>query len=357
MNEQENKLNETLAFLTQKGIKTIAQDTKLANPKIRAILEKDFGAVQRVHAVGFLQIFEKEYGVDLSQWLVEYDKNAPFDKSKSTAPLETTEKPKKEEPPTAKAKLESAPTPQEKRQEPRQEPKPTQESPSPFLDTKRVGEPIAHSPQPKTSKLYFILPLVLVIGALIFYFGQHGFQTQTNASPESKAQTPTPSNNLESESKAATTPQPSAETSAQKTAPSTPSTTNGEETPKDTAQPATTPKEDTPKTTPSTEPAKSAPSEAKETEYPTILITPKGDLWVETIDLKTKQKNQMVLKEPFTLDTQGHSWLLAFGHGHLSVESGNKHLDFNRTQPVRLLYTPKRGFRRLSLAHYKERSQ
>ncbi|BEG56424.1 hypothetical protein NHP21005_01120 [Helicobacter sp. NHP21005] len=77
MNEEEKskKLDETLAFLAQKGMATIAQDTKLSNPKIKAILEKDFDSVQRVHAVGFVQILEKEYGVDLSQWLVEYDQN------------------------------------------------------------------------------------------------------------------------------------------------------------------------------------------------------------------------------------------------------------------------------------------
>ncbi|BCZ16869.1 hypothetical protein NHP190003_01510 [Helicobacter sp. NHP19-003] len=78
---------------------------------------------------------------------------------------------------------------------------------------------------------------------------------------------------------------------------------------------------------------------------------------MEQIDLKTKHKSQTTITEPFSFDTQGHSWLLAFGNGHLSIEAGDKHLDFNRDRPVRLLYTPKRGFVRLSLAHYKERSQ
>ncbi|BEG56423.1 hypothetical protein NHP21005_01110 [Helicobacter sp. NHP21005] len=78
---------------------------------------------------------------------------------------------------------------------------------------------------------------------------------------------------------------------------------------------------------------------------------------METIDLKTKHKSQTVLKEPFSFDTQGHSWLLAFGNGHLSIEAEGKRMDFNRDRSVRLLYTPKRGFVRLSLAHYKERIQ
>lgn len=55
------------------GVNKINQDTKLSIGVIENILEKRFDKIQRVWVVGFLAILEREYGVDLSEWLQEYD--------------------------------------------------------------------------------------------------------------------------------------------------------------------------------------------------------------------------------------------------------------------------------------------
>ncbi|CRF45548.1 hypothetical protein [Helicobacter heilmannii] len=422
MNEEEKskKLDETLAFLAKKGMATIAQDTKLSNPKIKAILEKDFDSVQRVHAVGFVQILEKEYGVDLSQWLVEYDQNLFGIKRESglskepqrsqephkqkhtpkteSAKQQSQEPPKvqeqeqaKEQPekleqtkesqaqeqakeskkPSSKSKVPEKPQePKRQEQPPKEKPECTQEYVSPFLDNKKVGEPTPPTPESKKSKSFLVLPVVLVVGLGVFFFINHYKDSKDQEDTTTQEQKISPSSDVESKAK-----EPQAALTASKDEQPAPTSS----TPKDSnlkdpdqAKTEATPKPQeskalqsalkTPtaptslKTAQATTPPTDAPKQA--TEYPKIVITPtKGALWVETIDLKTKHKSQTTITEPFSLDTQGHRWLLAFGNGHLSIEAEGKRMDFNRDRSVRLLYTPKRGFVRLSLAHYQERSQ
>ncbi|CCF81315.1 hypothetical protein HBZS_117660 [Helicobacter bizzozeronii CCUG 35545] len=60
--------------MQEKDIKEVSQTTRIAINKLEAIYQKKFDTLQRVHAMGFLQILQKEYQVDLSHWMVEYDK-------------------------------------------------------------------------------------------------------------------------------------------------------------------------------------------------------------------------------------------------------------------------------------------
>ncbi|WP_104696777.1 MULTISPECIES: hypothetical protein [unclassified Helicobacter] len=64
---------EAIEKLKQIGIKRINQDTKISVSVIENILEKRFDKIQRVWIVGFLPILEREYNVDLKEWLEEYD--------------------------------------------------------------------------------------------------------------------------------------------------------------------------------------------------------------------------------------------------------------------------------------------
>ncbi len=64
---------DSLERLRQIGVKKINQDTKISVSAIENILEKRFDKIQRVWVVGFLTILQREYQVDLSCWLEEYD--------------------------------------------------------------------------------------------------------------------------------------------------------------------------------------------------------------------------------------------------------------------------------------------
>lgn len=64
---------DALEKLRQIGIKKINTETRISIGVIDNILQKRFDKIQRVWIVGFLPILEREYDVDLSQWLEEYD--------------------------------------------------------------------------------------------------------------------------------------------------------------------------------------------------------------------------------------------------------------------------------------------
>ncbi|WP_163566051.1 hypothetical protein [Helicobacter suis] len=342
MNEQEKieALDQALAMLKEKGIAQIVQTTKIANPRIKAILEKDFNSLQRVHAVGFLQILEKEYRIDLSQWLVEYDKKNSFAGPK--------ESPKEVNP---------APAPQE--QKVPKESKQEQEKPLPFLDAKRVGDlpPPKISYEQKTSKWVFIAPIIVLALALGLYlhYNTHTIQESAENIPPTKTLDSPPPPQPQTSPSTQSSPTPQEQSTQTKTSEQNQAQLK-------TAQESLDSKPShsdlksvaTPPSPPSKE--EQPPTEEAE-KYPTIEITPKEDVWMESIDLHTRDRKQTILKEPFSLNTQGHKWLLAFGHGNLSIKANGKLLDFSRERPLRFLYTPKGGLRRLSLAHYQERSR
>ncbi len=77
---------------------------------------------------------------------------------------------------------------------------------------------------------------------------------------------------------------------------------------------------------------------------------------MERIDLDTHYKTQAIIKETYTFETHGHKWLIAFGHGNLSIKANGEDLDSSRDRPLRFLYTPKNGLTRISLSTYRKRS-
>ena len=64
---------DSLEKLRQIGIKKINQETRISISVLENILEKRFEKIQRVWIVGFLPIIERQYDVDLTKWLEEYD--------------------------------------------------------------------------------------------------------------------------------------------------------------------------------------------------------------------------------------------------------------------------------------------
>ncbi len=81
----------------------ICKATKIASKSIHSILEKRYESLSRVHARGFIQILEREYKIDLSAWVKEFDKVCVFkegvgeEQKQETSPEETAKKPLKVE--------------------------------------------------------------------------------------------------------------------------------------------------------------------------------------------------------------------------------------------------------------------
>lgn len=73
MIEENNKTtSQGIEYLRKIGVERIKEDTHLDTIKIVDILEKRFDRLDSVRAKGFIYILEKEYHLDLSDWLEEY---------------------------------------------------------------------------------------------------------------------------------------------------------------------------------------------------------------------------------------------------------------------------------------------
>ncbi len=96
-------LDKNLQILREIGVAEICKATKIASKNIHSILEKRYESLSRVHARGFIQILEREYKIDLSAWMKEFDKVCVFkegvgeEKNQETNPEETAKKPLKVE--------------------------------------------------------------------------------------------------------------------------------------------------------------------------------------------------------------------------------------------------------------------
>ncbi|GAA8450316.1 hypothetical protein HpNP64_06230 [Helicobacter pylori] len=96
-------LDKNLQILKGVGVAEICKATKIASKNIHSILEKRYESLSRVHARGFIQILEREYKIDLSAWVKEFDKVCVFkegvgeEKNQETSPEETAKKPLKVE--------------------------------------------------------------------------------------------------------------------------------------------------------------------------------------------------------------------------------------------------------------------
>ncbi|WRC75184.1 sialidase [Helicobacter pylori] len=96
-------LDKNLQILKEVGVTEICKATKIASKNIHSILEKRYESLSRVHARGFIQILEREYKIDLSAWVKEFDKVCVFkegveeEKNQETNLEETAKKPLKVE--------------------------------------------------------------------------------------------------------------------------------------------------------------------------------------------------------------------------------------------------------------------
>ncbi len=289
-------LDKNLQILKEVGVTEICKATKIASKNIHSILEKRYESLSRVHARGFIQILEREYKIDLSAWMKEFDKVCVFkegvseEKNQETDPEETAKKPLKVE---LDYSINQANT----------------------------------SLSKKTSKWK---PFVLVIGVIVIVLAvviiQNSSSLKEEKERESAIKSGTKKNsfnkaNLAEENK----PEP------------TPKLEEKQEKPK--------------------EQDKQEKEAIK--EYPnTIYIIPKRDIWVEVIDLDEKKNSfQKVFKKSYSLETKNHRLLLRFGHGHLSLKNNHQEQNYNDSKTRRFLYEPAKGLTLINEAQYKELQQ
>ncbi|MFT2658922.1 sialidase [Helicobacter pylori] len=286
-------LDKNLQILKEVGVAEICKATKIASKNIHSILEKRYESLSRVHARGFIQILEREYKIDLSTWMKEFDKVCVFkegvseEKNQETSPEETAKKPLKVE-----------------------------------LDYS-INQ--ANTSLSKKSSKW--KPFVLVIGVIVIVLAvviiQNSSSLKEEREQESAIKSGTKKNsfddaNLAKENK----PEP---------------------TPKLEEKPKEQDKQE-----------KEAIKEDPNTIY--IIPKRDIWVEVIDLDEK-KNSFQKVFKKSYSLETKNHRLLLRFGHGHLSLKNNHQEQNYNDSKTRRFLYEPAKGLTLINEAQYKELQQ
>ncbi|TPH67747.1 sialidase [Helicobacter pylori] len=286
-------LDKNLQILKEVGVTEICRATKIASKNIHSILEKRYESLSRVHARGFIQILEREYKMDLSAWMKEFDKVCVFkegvskEKNQETDPEETAKKPLKVE-----------------------------------LDYS-INQ--ANTSLSKKSSKW--KPFVLVLGVVVIILVVVIIQDSSSLKEEREQE------------------------SAIK--PDTKNSSFNEVSPTEEKKLEPTPKlEEKHK-----EQDKQEKEAIKEDPNTIYIIPKKDIwVEVIDLDEK-KNSFQKVFKKSYPLEAKNHRLLLRFGHGHLILKNNHQEQDYNDSKTRRFLYEPNKGLTLINEAQYKELQQ
>ncbi|MFP6165798.1 sialidase [Helicobacter pylori] len=286
-------LDKNLQILREVGVAEICKATKIASKNIHSILEKRYESLSRVHARGFIQILEREYKIDLSAWMKEFDKACTFkegvgeEQNQETDPEETTKNPLK-------------------------------------VEIDYSINQVNTSLSKKSSKWK---PFVLVLGVVVIILAVVIIQNSSSLKEE---------RGQESAIKSGTK-----KNSSNKVNPTE------ENKPEPTSKPEEKPKEQDKQ-------EKEAIKEDPNTIY--IIPKKDVWVEVIDLDEK-KNSFQKVFKKNYSLETKNHRLLLRFGHGHLSLKNNHQEQEYNDGKTKRFLYEPNKGLTLINEAQYKELQQ
>ncbi|GAA9184871.1 hypothetical protein Taiwan55_07880 [Helicobacter pylori] len=282
-------LDKNLQILKEVGVTEICKATKIASRNIHSILEKRYESLSRVHARGFIQILEREYKMDLSAWMKEFDKVCVFkegvseEKNQETNPEETAKKPLKVE-----------------------------------LDYS-INQANTSLSKKSSKRKPFVLVLGVVVIVLAVVIIQNSSSLKEERERESAIKSGTKKNSFNDSNLA------------------------------EENKPEPTPKlEEKPKEQDKQE--KEAIKEDPNTIY--IVPKRDIWVEVIDLDEK-KNSFQKVFKKSYSLETKNHRLLLRFGHGHLSLKNNHQEQNYNDSKTRRFLYEPAKGLTLINEAQYK----
>ncbi|GAA9641002.1 hypothetical protein HCM100_08640 [Helicobacter pylori] len=286
-------LDKNLQILKEVGVAEICKATKIASKNIHSILEKRYESLSRVHARGFIQILEREYKIDLSTWMKEFDKACTFkegvseEQNQETSPEETAKNPLKVE----------------------------------------IDYSINQANTSLSKKSSKWKPFVLVLGVVVIVLAvviiQNSSSLKEKRGQESAIKSGTKKNSFNKVN-------PTEENKL-------------EPTPKLEEKPKEQDKQE-----------KEAIKEDPNTIY--IIPKKDIWVEVVDLDEK-KNSFQKVFKKNYSLETKNHRLLLRFGHGHLSLKNNHQEQEYNDGKTRRFLYEPNKGLTLINEAQYKELQQ
>ncbi|GAA7327151.1 sialidase [Helicobacter pylori] len=286
-------LDKNLQILKEVGVAEICKATKIASKNIHSILEKRYESLSKVHARGFIQILEREYKIDLSAWMKEFDKACAFKEGVS--------------------------------EEQNQETDPEEKTKNPLKVEIDYSINQANTSLSKKSSKW--KPFVLVLGVVVIILAvviiQNSSSLKEERGQESAIKSGTKKNSFNKAN------------------------------PTEENKPEPTPKlEEKP-----TEQDKQEKEAIKEDPNTIYIIPKKDIwVEVIDLDEK-KNSFQKVFKKNYSLETKNHRLLLRFGHGHLSLKNNHQEQEYNDGKTKRFLYEPNKGLTLINEAQYKELQQ
>ncbi|WP_187948055.1 sialidase [Helicobacter pylori] len=286
-------LDKNLQILKEVGVAEICKATKIASKNIHSILEKHYESLSRVHARGFIQILEREYKIDLSAWMKEFDKACAFKEGVS--------------------------------EEQNQETDPEEKTKNPLKVEIDYSINQANTSLSKKSSKW--KPFVLVLGVVVIILAvviiQNSSSLKEERGQESAIKSGTKKNSFNKAN------------------------------PTEENKPEPTPKlEEKPK-----EQDKQEKEAIKEDPNTIYIIPKKDIwVEVVDLDEK-KNSFQKVFKKNYSLETKNHRLLLRFGHGHLILKNNHQEQEYNDGKTRRFLYEPNKGLTLINEAQYKELQQ
>ncbi|RKV17205.1 sialidase [Helicobacter pylori] len=286
-------LDKNLQILKEVGVAEICKATRIASKNIHSILEKRYESLSRVHARGFIQILEREYKIDLSAWMKEFDKACAFKESVS--------------------------------EEQNQETDPEEKTKNPLKVEIDYSINQANTSLSKKSSKWkpFVIVLGVVVIILVVVIIQNSSSLKEERGQESAIKSGTKKNSFNKAN------------------------------PTEENKPEPTPKlEEKPK-----EQDKQEKEAIKEDPNTIYIIPKKDIwVEVIDLDEK-KNSFQKVFKKNYSLETKNHRLLLRFGHGHLSLKNNHQEQEYNDGKTRRFLYEPNKGLTLINEAQYKELQQ
>ncbi|WP_120998045.1 sialidase [Helicobacter pylori] len=286
-------LDKNLQILKEVGVAEICKATKIASKNIHSILEKHYESLSRVHARGFIQILEREYKIDLSAWMKEFDKVCTFKEGVS--------------------------------EEQNQETDPEEKTKNPLKVEIDYSINQANTSLSKKSSKW--KPFVLVLGVVVIILAVVIIQNSSSLKEERERENAIKSGTKKSSFNKAN--------------------------PTEENKPEPTPKlEEKP-----TEQDKQEKEVIKEDPNTIYIIPKKDIwVEVVDLDEK-KNSFQKVFKKNYSLETKNYRLLLRFGHGHLSLKNNHQEQEYNDGKTKRFLYEPNKGLTLINEAQYKELQQ
>lgn len=282
------------------GVEKISAKTRITQDKVQNILNLNYGAFNKTHARGFKQIIEREFSVDLSEWMEAFD-------TFHSAPQEILEQNEQNN-----------------------------------NDEKNINIIIESTKKDKSASILIALLAVLVVFFLAFFAYNNFIKNPSQSAESSEIVDESAESNLDSAIN-----DENAESMAD-------SAIDALDSAKQNADSADLAKQNNIDSATSSNNATSASANiATSANIVQITISPNEPLWVGIIDLESRKKQQFSLSAERTISLEGDK-IIRTGHSLFSISAPNLNKQFLGGNHAYLLYKVDSGLKEITHAEFLE---